>query len=204
MKIILRSDVESLGRVGDLVNVKPGYARNYLIPQGMAMVASAGNERRFELERKKLEAKADETRAEAKTLAEKLSAAEVNIEVRVGEGDKLYGSVTAANIGETLDAMGIELDKRKLLLDAPIRALGIYDIAVRLHPDVEAQVKVAVVKPGQTAADLVAAAEAAEAEETAEMTAAAETPEAEVAEAPEVETNEPAADEAAEDVKSAE
>ena len=204
MKIILRSDVESLGRVGDLVNVKPGYARNYLIPQGMAMVASAGNERRFELERKKLEAKADETRAEAKALAEKLSAAEVNIEVRVGEGDKLYGSVTAANIGETLDAMGIELDKRKLLLDAPIRALGIYDIAVRLHPDVEAQVKVAVVKPGQTAADLVAAAEAAEAEETAEMTAAAEAPEAEVAEAPEVETDEPAADEAAEDVKSAE
>ena len=204
MKIILRSDVESLGRVGDLVNVKPGYARNYLIPQGMAMVASAGNERRFELERKKLEAKADETRAEAKAMAEKLSTAEVNIEVRVGEGDKLYGSVTAANIGETLDAMGIELDKRKLLLDAPIRALGIYDIAVRLHPDVEAQVKVAVVKPGQTAADLVAAAEAAEAEEAAETAAAAEAPEAEVAEAAAAETDEPAAEEAAEDVKSAE
>ena len=100
MKLILRADVDALGRLGDIVAVKPGFGRNYLIPQGLAMMASEANLKQFELERKKLAGQADSLRAEATDLAEKIAKANVAITVRVGEGDKLYGSVTAANIAD--------------------------------------------------------------------------------------------------------
>ena len=135
MKIILRADVENLGHLGDVVTVKPGYGRNYLIPQGLAMLASPANLRVFELERKKLQARMDALRAEAGEHASKLEGLVLTIAMRVGENDKLYGSVTTAIIGDALTAQGIEVDRRRILLDAPIRTLGEHAVRVRLHAD---------------------------------------------------------------------
>lgn len=149
MKLILRADVENLGVLGDIVEVKAGYGRNYLVPQGLAMVATASNMKVFELERKKLTDMMEKVRGEAQSLAEKLEAAEVIIEVRVGENDKLYGSVTATNIADALAALDLEVDRRRILLDAPIRVLGDYSVRVRLHAGVIAEVKVAVKAEGR-------------------------------------------------------
>ncbi len=149
MKLILRADVDALGRLGDIVAVKPGFGRNYLIPQGLAMMASEANLKQFELERKKLAGQADSLRAEATDLAEKIAKANVAITVRVGEGDKLYGSVTAANIADALLEQGIEIDRRKIDMPDAIRALGEYDVEIRLHPDVKGELKLRVIKHGQ-------------------------------------------------------
>jgi large subunit ribosomal protein L9 len=170
MKLILRADVDSLGRLGQVVNVKPGYGRNYLIPQGLAMMATASNQKSFDVERKKLQAKMDEVKAAAQTLADKLAAAEVLIRVRTGESDRLYGSVTTATLVDALAALGIEMDKRKIDLDEPIRALGEYVVLAKLHPDVRAEITVRVVKhdwvPGQETAEGQEQAEAPEASGT--------------------------------------
>jgi large subunit ribosomal protein L9 len=151
MKIILRSDMENLGKLGDVVSVKPGFGRNYLIPQGLAMLASPSNLKSFELERKKLQAKMDNLRSEAATLAEKIAGAEVAIVVRVGEGDKLYGSVTSAMIAEALAEKGIEVDRKKIDLEDPIRTLGVHEVEIRLHADVRGKVRVLVCRQGETA-----------------------------------------------------
>lgn len=144
MKIILRADVENLGSLGDVVNVRAGYGRNYLVPQGFAMVASPGNLKVFALERKKLQEKMDTMRSVASTLCAKLEALDVTIKMRVGENDKLYGSVTSFLIAETLTNLGVEVDRRRILLDAPIRTLGEHPVRVRLHADVMAKVMVKV------------------------------------------------------------
>ena len=149
MKLILRADIDNLGRLGDLVTVKPGYGRNYLVPQGLAMSATKANIKAFEFERKRLQEKMDAIRFAAQELADKLAAAKVVISVRVGEGNKLYGSVTAVNIAEALEAMDIVVDRRKIILDDPIRALGEYPLEVKLHPDVKAELNVSVVPHGQ-------------------------------------------------------
>ncbi|MBG0774417.1 50S ribosomal protein L9 [Oleidesulfovibrio alaskensis] len=159
MKVILRADVENLGKLGDIVEVRPGYGRNFLLPQGMAMAATASNMKVFEMERRKLQAEMDAVRATATTLAEKIAAADVSIAVRVGENDKLYGSVTPAHIADALAEAGVEIDRRRILLDAPIRNLGEYDVRVRLHADVEAVIALKVVAEGRT--------EEADAEESA-------------------------------------
>lgn len=149
MKLILRADVDSLGRLGDIVAVKPGFGRNYLIPQGLAMKATEANQKQFDLERKKLSAQADGLRAAANDLAAKIAAAVVAIPVRVGEGDKLYGSVTAQNVADALAAQGIEIDRRKIEMPDAIRALGEFEVDIRLHPDVHGQLKLRVIKYGQ-------------------------------------------------------
>ena len=143
MKIILRADVENLGRLGDVVTVKAGYGRNYLLPQGLAMLVTPGNLKAFELERKKLQARMDALRAAADDIAGKLEGLVLPIVMRVGDNDKLYGSVTTAIIGDALTAQGIEVDRRRILLDPPIRTLG--DHRVRLHADVIASLTVKVV-----------------------------------------------------------
>ncbi|MGE4193346.1 MAG: 50S ribosomal protein L9 [Pseudodesulfovibrio sp.] len=148
MKLILRADVDSLGRLGDIVTVKPGYGRNYLIPQGLAKPATKANLKAFELERRKLQEQADSLRAQAEGLAERIASTPIEIEVRVGDGDKLYGSVTTSNIGDAMEAAGIDIDRRKILLAEPIRSLGEYDIEIRLHPDVMGELKLAVVRHG--------------------------------------------------------
>ncbi len=148
MKLILRADVENLGRLGDLVEVKAGYGRNYLVPQGLAMQATKANLKAFELERKKLQQKMDALRAGAQSVADKVNSLVVRLEVRVGEGDKMYGSVTATNIADAMLEQGVEIDRRKLVLEDPIRALGEYDVKVKLHQDVDSSVKVIVAKYG--------------------------------------------------------
>ena len=148
MKLILRADVDSLGRLGDIVTVKPGYGRNYLIPQGLAKPATSANLKAFELERRTLQAQADSLRAQAEGVADKIAATPVEIRVRVGEGDKLYGSVTSANIADAMEAAGIEIDRRKILLEEPIRSLGEYAVEIKLHPDVRGELKLSVLREG--------------------------------------------------------
>ncbi len=175
MKLILRADVENLGSLGDVVEVKPGYGRNYLLPQGLAMVASPANLKVFEQERNKLQARMDALRAEARGLSARLEALEVVIPMHVGENDKLYGSVTSTIIGDAIAALGVEVDRRRILMDAPIRSLGEHPVRVRLHADVIAVVPVTVVSAHQPATEEEAVAEAAaEAVEVAEAVAEAE------------------------------
>ncbi|MGN0008930.1 MAG: 50S ribosomal protein L9 [Desulfovibrionaceae bacterium] len=149
MKLILRADVENLGVLGDVVEVKPGYGRNYLMPQGLAMAATPANLKVFELERKKLQAKMDALRAAATDMAAKLEAAEVIIPMHVGDNDKLYGSVTASMIGDALLALGLEVDRRRILMDGAIRTLGEHPVRVRLHASVIATVQVKVIAENQ-------------------------------------------------------
>lgn len=145
MKVILRADVEKLGYLGEVVDVRAGYGRNFLLPQGLAMPATPGNMKVFEAERKKLEARMAELRQQAAGLGERIAAAEVIIPMRVGENNKLYGSVTAHNIGEVLESLGLEVDRRRILLDSSIRTLGTHIVRVRLHADVVVELPVNVV-----------------------------------------------------------
>ncbi len=136
MKVILRADVEKLGHLGDIVKVKPGYGRNYLLPQRLASLATPANIRVFEHERKKLQARMDVLRAQAAEVAAKLEGLVVTIPMRVGENNKLYGSVTPAMIGAALAELGVEVDRHRLLLDGSIRTLGEHEVRARLHADV--------------------------------------------------------------------
>jgi len=146
MRVILRTDIEKLGKLGDVVDVKPGYARNYLLPKKLAMLATPSNLKIFEHEKKRLEEKLNAERFKAKELAEKLENEKIEIQVRVGEGDKLYGSVTSSNIVDELAKRGFEIDRKKVVLDKPIRSLGEYQIPVKLYPGVVATLNVSVVK----------------------------------------------------------
>lgn len=145
MKVILRTDVENLGRLGDMVEVKPGYGRNYLLPQGFAMLATSSNMKVFELEKKKLQAKTDALRGAAAGLAGQIAATPITIAMRVGDNDKLYGSVTSVLIADALAGQGVKVDRRRILLDSPIRALGDYKVRVRLHADVVAELALSIV-----------------------------------------------------------
>lgn len=165
MKVILRADVEKLGHLGDIVNVKPGYGRNYLLPQRLASLATPANIRVFELERKKLQARMDALRAAASDIASKLEGVVVTIRMRVGENNKLYGSVTPAMIGDALAGMGIEVDRHRLLLDGVIRTLGEHHVRARLHPDVVPAFTVKIVSEEKHIVEEEAPAEAAPAEE---------------------------------------
>ena len=176
MELILRADVENLGRLGDKVSVKPGYGRNYLIPQGLAMLATDANLRRFENERKKLQAKRDALASAAQSLVDKLAAIDVIIEVRVGEGDKLYGSVTSAIIADKLAEQGFDIDRKKIVLPEAIRSLGHYDVPVKLLPELRGSVKVSVVRQGGPEDEEIAeAAPVAEAQAEADGNSTEET-----------------------------
>jgi large subunit ribosomal protein L9 len=144
MQVILRADVENLGRLGDVVSVKPGYGRNYLLPQGMAMPATKANLKVFELERKKLQAEMDALRAAAGELSSRIKNTDIRITMRVGENNKLYGSVTSAVIADALAEKGIEIDRRRVIIDAPIRTIGEFPVRIRLHADVLAELTVKV------------------------------------------------------------
>ncbi len=146
MKIILKKEVHKVGQPGDVVEVKNGYARNYLIPQGFAVLASDGNMRAFQQELKAQAKKMLKGQQEAQELADKLSQVSVTAAVQVGEEEKLFGSVTSQNIADLLKEIGHDIDKKKILLDEPIKALGVYEVPVKLHPEVTAHLKVWVVK----------------------------------------------------------
>ena len=146
MKVILLKDVDSLGSAGDVVQVKAGFARNFLIPQRHALVASDTNVAQFESKRKQHAAVAERERRGAEALAKQLEADSLTAQVRVGEEDRLFGSVTVQNIADLLAEKDYDIDRRAIQLEEPIRALGVYTIDVRLHADVTAKVKLWVVK----------------------------------------------------------
>jgi len=146
MEVILRQAVEKLGHTGDVVNVSSGYARNYLLPRGVAYVATEGNKRRIAQERQRLEAAEETRRNAARELAERLEQVSLTFSARVGEEGKLFGSVTSADIAQQLSTQGFSVEKRQVDLHEPIKALGVYRIAVRLHADVHPEIKVWVIK----------------------------------------------------------
>jgi large subunit ribosomal protein L9 len=145
MEVILREHVDNLGRRGDIVKVAAGYGRNYLLPRKLALAVNENNKRQIERERTAAEARELEEKSQAEAYAERLSQADVAIARRVGENDTLYGSVTSADVAQALHAKGFEIDKRKITLAAPMKALGEYAVAVKVHRDVTAQIKVKVV-----------------------------------------------------------
>ncbi len=148
MEVILRDHVEHLGNRGEIVKVADGYARNYLLPRKLALPATDANKKWVERERKLAEAHDEKERSAAEAVATRLSALELAIARKVGENDQLYGSVTNADIAELLGQKGFEIDRRKILLPDPIKALGENTVPVKLHREVTAQVKVIVGKEG--------------------------------------------------------
>ncbi len=146
MEIILRDHVENLGKRGEIVKVADGYARNFLLPRKLALPATDANRKWVERERKIAEARDLEERGAAETIATRLNALELTISRKTGENDQLYGSVTNADIGELLAAKGFDIDRRKILLPDPIKALGENTVPVKLHRDVTANVRVTVAK----------------------------------------------------------
>ena len=146
MEVILRQAVDSLGHTGDIVKVSAGYARNFLLPRGIAYEATAGNKKRLEQERARLEAAEGERRGSAQELATKIEQVSLTFSARVGEEGKLFGSVTTADIAHELEKQGIHIEKRQIDLHEPIKALGVYRVPVRLHADVKPEVRVWVIK----------------------------------------------------------
>jgi large subunit ribosomal protein L9 len=145
IEVILREDVKALGKAGELVKVKPGYARNFLLPKGLAFEATEGNKKRIAAESKARTSRLAAERGEAESLAAKLGALVVELRGKAGEEGKLFGSITSADIAAALARMGVEIDKRKVELEHHIKTLGEHIVAVRLHPEVHAEVKVNVV-----------------------------------------------------------
>src|SRR4029450_4938978 len=145
MEVILKEHVDNLGRRGDIVKVAEGYARNYLLPRKLALAVNDNNKRQIEREKKLAEARDMEEKSAAEAVAPRLAALDIEIGRRVGENDTLYGSVTSADIAQALNAKGFEIDKRKISLAEPLKALGETTVPVKVHRDVTAQVKVRVV-----------------------------------------------------------
>jgi len=146
MKVILRQDYEALGKVGEVVNVKDGYARNFLIPKRIAVMANSHNVKLLEQEQRMLERRKNKEHHKAEELAKELEKVSLTATVAVGEEDRVFGSVTAQTIADLLKEKGYEIDKRKVQLEEPIKALGIYSVSIKLYTDVEAKVRVWVVK----------------------------------------------------------
>jgi len=147
MDVILRQAVEKLGQPGDVVKVSPGFARNYLLPRGIAYAATAGNLKRIAQEKARLQTAEDERRGGAQTIATRLESVSLTFSARVVEEGKLFGSVTASDIAEQLHAQGFDMiEKRQIDLHEPIKALGVYRVPVRLHADVKPEIKVWVIK----------------------------------------------------------
>jgi large subunit ribosomal protein L9 len=145
VKIVLRADVDNLGNKGDLVEVAPGYARNYLVPKGLAMVSSPGIERQAESMRRSRQVRDRREKEGAEATARQLAAKRIEIKARSGEGGRLFGSVTSTDIAEAVEAQtGVKLDRRKLSVE-PIKTLGAHEVSVRLHSDVEVPITIEVV-----------------------------------------------------------
>jgi large subunit ribosomal protein L9 len=146
IQVVLQSDMENLGKSGDVVRVRPGYARNFLIPRGLAMPATTGNIARIEEIKRQSVAKLATDLAAAEDVAKKLEAVSVKIARAVGEENKMYGSVTSRDIEEAFRAAGVTVDRKKIHLPEPLRELGLAEVEVRLHPKVTAKLRVEVVK----------------------------------------------------------
>ena len=148
MEVILREHVDHLGKRGEIVKVAAGYARNFLLPRKLALAVTEANKRQIERERANAEARDAEEKAAADAIAQRLGALDIEIARRVGENDTMYGSVTSADIAESLAARGFEIERRKIQLADPIKQLGEFQVPIRLHREVTANVKVVVAKEG--------------------------------------------------------
>lgn len=149
VKVILRQDVPALGSEGDIVGVKPGYARNFLLPKGLAFEATASAMKQIEEEKRRAEARAKRDYLEARRRSSQLEGVSLTFHARAGEEGKLFGSITSADIADRLKELGtldFEIDRRQVVLEDPIKALGVYAVPVRLHHDVQPEVKVWVIK----------------------------------------------------------
>jgi large subunit ribosomal protein L9 len=163
MKIILKEDVDNLGDMGNVVEVKNGYGRNYLIPRDLAVEANTKNIKQLEHQKKLLQSKIKKAKLDGEELSTKISSISISIEVKSGEDGKLFGSVTSKDIAEAIAAQGIEIDKRKINLQEPIKRLGEYEIHIRVRQDVNATVKLEV-----KSSEVVAAPEASDEAKTEE------------------------------------
>ena len=146
MKIVLKQDIDKLGTTGDIVEVADGYGRNYLLPRGLALKATLGAEKVAKQIKKATGRKIQEEKTNLEELAKKLSKLSLTIPVQVGEDEKMYGSVTSIDIANMLKQEGIEIDKKKIILKEPIKKLGVFNIQIKLHPEVTAEVKTWVIK----------------------------------------------------------
>ena len=146
MDVILRQDVDKVGRAGELVTVKNGYARNFLLPRGLAYEATEANRRRLDSERAQKGKKVAAEIGAAKEVAGKLESLSLTFTMKAGEGDKLFGSVTSSDVADKLSAEGYRIDKKQIELDEPLKALGVYKVPVRLHSEVRPEVRVWVVR----------------------------------------------------------
>jgi large subunit ribosomal protein L9 len=148
MEVILREHVDNLGKRGEIVKVADGFARNYLLPRKLALPATAGNRKHVERERKIMETREAEEKGAAEAIAARLATVDISIARRVGDTEQLYGSVTAADIVELLKGKGFDVDRRKLILPEPLKAIGEFDVPLKLHREVTVPLKVKVVKEG--------------------------------------------------------
>jgi len=146
MRVILKDDVKNVGKMGQVVDVADGYARNYLVPRGLAVDANIKNIRSLEHEKRIIQEKAKKIKNSAQDLAHKISTMTLMIKAKVGEEGKLFGSVTTMDIAELLKNEGIEIDKKKISLDEPIKRLGSYSVNVKLHPEISTQVNIQIVQ----------------------------------------------------------
>ena len=146
MEVILSQDVPKLGKIGDVVKVKEGYARNFLIPRKLAAVATPGNLKRIEQLEKKRKVEHERQKAEAEQLAEKLNKLSCTVNVEVNDLEKLYGAVSEPDIVKALEAEGFNVEKRQLIIEKPIEELGIFEVGIKLHPEVTAKIRLWVTK----------------------------------------------------------
>ena len=144
MKVILKENIDTLGHIGDIVKVAPGYARNYLLPKGFAIEATTKNAKALEHAKRQMEYKRNKVLEQARGLAAKIEGIVLTLAHQAGEGDKLFGSVTNMELAEKLQAQGVEIDRKKIALAEPIKHLGEYTVAVKVHPEVSANLKVVV------------------------------------------------------------
>jgi large subunit ribosomal protein L9 len=148
VEVILRQDVDNLGRRGDIVKVAEGFGRNFLLPQGKAMAVTTANKAMVEKEKKAALARSAKEKSEAEELAARIASLRFVAPRKVGENDALYGSVTSGDVAEFLKAKGIEIDKRKVQLEEPIKKLGDHEVRIKIHPEVAATLKLLVTKEG--------------------------------------------------------
>jgi len=149
MKVILKQDVENVGRRGDILNVAPGYGRNYLIPRKLALEVTPGNMKMVEVERVSLKKKADEERKSFQDLIGRLNQVTLTFVRKAGETDHIFGSVSAGDIKDALDKLGFEMDKKKIALDEPLKRLGNYNVGIKVYQDDRAEIKVHVVRDAE-------------------------------------------------------
>jgi len=150
MKVILIQEIPDLGVEGDMVNVKDGYARNYLIPKGFAIEATPQNIKLMEKKKRKIELKRIKAKEEAEKVRERLKEILITIQMKAGEEGKLYGAVTTRDIAEHLEKQGLEIDRKKIDLKSPIKSLGEYDVPLKLHPEVTGTIRISVVPEGES------------------------------------------------------